>query len=98
MMEQVINLSEAQARLPQILTEIGQAEQEMVIQRDNRPVAVLISYQQYQEWLTLRQQAQARLAHFAVYDEIRTRNATVSPEQVEADVVAAIQAVRSQRS
>jgi PHD/YefM family antitoxin component YafN of YafNO toxin-antitoxin module len=97
-MEQVINLKEAQARLPQILTEIGQAEQEMVIQRDNRPVAVLISYQQYQEWLTLREQAQARLANFAVYDEIRARNAAARPEQVEADVAAAIRAVRSKRS
>ncbi len=96
-MEQVLSVIEAQSNFSQIITEAGEAGRETVIQRDSHPIAVLIGYEQYQELLALRQQAQIREARFAVYDEIRRRNLDTTPEQVIADVAEAVSAVRANR-
>jgi prevent-host-death family protein len=87
----VISAAEARANFSEIVTEAGYAGRETVIRRNNRPVAVIIGYEQY---LELRQQAGERAARFAVYDDIRARNLEAQPEQVEADVAAAVRAVR----
>ncbi|HLF03218.1 MAG TPA: type II toxin-antitoxin system Phd/YefM family antitoxin [Anaerolineales bacterium] len=94
-MEKVLSAAEARANFSEILTEAGYAGREIVIQRNNRPVAVVIGYEVYQELLAMREKAREREARFAVYDEIRARNATATPEQVEADVVEAVRAVRA---
>jgi prevent-host-death family protein len=90
-MERVFSASEARASFSELVTEAGYAGREAIIERNNRPVAVIIGYEQY---LELRRQAGERAARFAVYDEIRARNPEVEPEQVEADVAAAVRAVR----
>jgi prevent-host-death family protein len=90
-MERTFSAAEARANFSQLVTEAGYAGREAVIQRNNRPVAVIIGYEQYVE---LRRQASERAARFAVYDEIRSRNPEAQPEQVEADVAAAVRAVR----
>ena len=90
-MERMISAAEARANFSQLVTEAGYAGREAIIQRNNRPIAVIIGYEQYVE---LRRQVRERAARFAVYDEIRARNPDVEPEQVEADVAAAVRAVR----
>jgi len=90
-MERVISAAEARANFSELVTEAGYAGRETVIRRNNRPVAVIIGYEQY---LELRQQAGERAARFAVYDDIRARNLEAQPEQVEPDVAAAVRAVR----
>jgi prevent-host-death family protein len=90
-MERVFSATEARANFSELVTEAGYAGREAIIERNNRPVAVIIGYEQY---LELRRQAGERAARFAVYDEIRARNAEATPEQVEADVAAAARAVR----
>ena len=90
-MERMISAAEARANFSQLVTEAGYAGREAIIQRNNRPIAVIIGYAQYME---LRRQVREREARFAVYDEIRARNPDVEPEQVEADVAAAVRAVR----
>jgi prevent-host-death family protein len=90
-MERVISAAEARANFSQLVTEAGYAGRETVIQRNNRPIAIIVGYEQYME---LRRQAGERAARFAVYDEIRARNPEAQPEQVEADVAAAVRAVR----
>lgn len=90
-MERVFSASEARANFSELVTEAAYAGREAVIRRNNRPVAVIIGYEQY---LELRRQAGERAARFAVYDEIRARNPEAAPEQVEADVAAAVRAVR----
>jgi prevent-host-death family protein len=87
----IFSATEARANFSELVTEAGYAGREAIIERNNRPVAVIIGYEQY---LELRRQAGKRAAHFAVYDEIRARNAEATPEQVEADVAAAVRAVR----
>jgi len=91
MMERTFSAAEARAKFSQLVTEASYAGREAIIQRNNRPVAVIIGYEQY---LELRRLASERAARFAVYDEIRARNAAAQPEQVEADVAAAVRAVR----
>ena len=90
-MERMISAAEARANFSQLVTEAGYAGREAIIQRNNRPIAVIIGYEQYVE---LRRQAGERAARFAVYDEIRARNPDAEPDQVEADVAAAVRAVR----
>ena len=90
-MERMISAAEARANFSQLVTEAGYAGREAIIQRNNRPIAVIIGYEQYVE---LRRQVRERAARFAVYDEIRARNPDAEPEQVEADVAAAVRAVR----
>jgi len=96
-MERVYSAAEARASLAQILAEAGYAGREAVIQRNNKPIAVIIGYEQYQELVALRQQSREREARFAVYDEIRARNADVELARVEADVAQAVKAVRARK-
>ena len=96
-MERVYSAAEARAGLSQILAEAGYAGREAVIQRNNKPIAVIIGYEQYRELVTLRQQAREREARFAIYAEIRARNTEAEGAQVEADVEQAVKAVRAAR-
>ena len=96
-MERVYSAAEARAGLSQILAEAGYAGREAVIQRNNKPIAVIIGYEQYRELLTLRRQSREREARFAIYDEIRARHADAQPAQVEADVAQAVRAVRRRK-
>ena len=93
-MDRVFSASEARANFSELVTEAGYAGREAVIERNNRPVAVIIGYEQY---LALCQQASERAARFAVYNEIRARNPEAESEQVEADVAAAVRAMRAKR-
>lgn len=90
-MDRIISATEARANFSELVTEAGYASRETVIERNNRPIAVILGYEQY---LELRRQAGERAARFAIYDEIRARNAEATPEQVEADVGDAVRAVR----
>jgi prevent-host-death family protein len=90
-MERTCNATEARANFSQLIAEAGYGGRETIIQRNNRPIAVILGYEEY---LMLRQQAGERAARFAIYDEIRARNAEAEPEQVEADVAEALRAVR----
>lgn len=90
-MERKCNTTEARANFSQLVTEAGYADRETVIQRNNRPIAVIIGYERY---LELRQMAGERAVRFAIYDEIRVHNPDAEPEQVEADVASAVRAVR----
>ena len=85
-----MNATEARANFSQLVTEAGYAGQETVIERNHRPIAVIIGYDQY---LELHRLAEERAERFAVYDEIRGRNPDAEPEQVVEDVDAAMRAV-----
>ena len=91
MSERICSEFEARANFSQLMTEAGYAGIESIIQRNNRPVAVIIGYERY---LELQRQAGERAARFEVYEEIRARNRDASPEQVQADVAAAVRAAR----
>jgi prevent-host-death family protein len=94
-MERVISTVEARVNLSQILAEAGYAGRSTVIERNRRPLAVVIGYDEYRELTALRQQKREREARFAVYDEVRSRNADATPDQVETDVAEVLRAVRT---
>jgi prevent-host-death family protein len=91
-MERLYNATEARANFSQLVTEAGYAGRETIIQRNNRPIAVIIGYEEY---LELRRLAEERAARFTIYDEIRARNRGAEPERVQEDVDAAVRAIRS---
>ena len=90
-MEQRYSMVEARANFSQLVAEAGYAGRQAIILRNNRPLAVILGYEEY---LALRQQAGERAARFVIYDELRARNAAATPEQVEVDVMDALRAVR----
>jgi prevent-host-death family protein len=90
-MKCVYNATEARANFSRLVTEAGYSGKEAVIERNNRPIAVIIGYEQYLELCRL---AEERADRFAIYDEIRARNPDAELEQVEVDVAAAVDAVR----
>ena len=94
-MEQVISAVDAQSKFGKILETVGQSGQETVIQRNNQPVAVLISYRQYRQFLAFQRQAEIQKERFAIYDEIRARNPDAAPQDVIADVAEAVTAIRA---
>ena len=93
-MSKVVSAAQARANFSEILTQAGYAGKETVIERNNRPVAVVIGYEAYQELMAMRRDLRERQARFEIYDEIRARNADVNVDQVAADVAQAVKAVR----
>ena len=73
-MDRVFSASEARANFSELVTEAGYAGREAVIERNSRPVAVIIGYEQY---LALRQQpANVQLASLSTM-----RSAPAIPKQ-----------------
>jgi len=88
-----VSAAEARANFSEIVTEAAYAGRDTVIERNNRPVAVVIGYQEYQALRTLRDKE--REARFAVYDRIRERNAHIDPDEAEQIITEAVQAARA---
>jgi prevent-host-death family protein len=97
-----VSAAEARANFSEIITEAGYAGRETVIERNSRPVAVVIGYDEYEAFRAFRAEhasaRQAREARFAVYDRIKARNKGVPPEVVEQIVAEAVQATRKQKA
>lgn len=54
-MARVLSLSEAKARLSQLVVDCEKDEEELVITRNGRPAAVLISADEYEGWRETRE-------------------------------------------
>jgi len=54
-MTRVLPLSEAKARLSQLVADVEKSEEELVITRNGRPVAVLISADEFASWQETRE-------------------------------------------
>lgn len=90
-MERAYSAAEARANFSQLVTDAGYSGREAIIQRNERPIAVIIGYEQYLEW---RRQVGERAIRFSIYDEIRARNVETKQEMVESEVAAALGSVR----
>jgi antitoxin YefM len=49
-MSKTLTLSEAKARLSELVANVEQTEEELVITRNGRPAAVLISAEEFESW------------------------------------------------
>jgi prevent-host-death family protein len=46
-MSRTLPISEVKARLPQLVTDVAEREEEIVVTRNGRPAAVLVNYEEY---------------------------------------------------
>lgn len=53
-MSKTLTLSEAKARLSELVARVEQTEEELVITRNGRPAAVLISAEEFESWQETR--------------------------------------------
>lgn len=96
-MDRVVSTSEARANFSQLVAEAGYGGRDTIIERNQRPIAVIVGYEKYQEFVAFQKRAAEREARFAVYERIRSRNRQVTEDQVAEDVAAAIDAVRANK-
>ena len=54
-MARILSLSEAKARLSQLIAEAEKNEEELIITRNGRPVAVLLSADEFASWQETRE-------------------------------------------
>lgn len=47
-MSKILPISEVKARLPELVTGVAEREEEIVVTRNGKPAAVLVSYDEYQ--------------------------------------------------
>ena len=47
-MSRILPISEVKARLPELVTGVSEREEEIVVTRNGRPAAMLVSYEDYQ--------------------------------------------------
>ena len=87
-MLKTINALKARRNLGQLLEEVFYKGDQFVIQRAGKPMAVVISPEEYEAY---RKQ---RLQDMRIFDEIRKKSGGDIPEEVEKDVQEAVKAVR----
>ena len=83
-MARVISATEAKKRLGQVVTWAAEEGEEVVIQAHGKPKAVIVSYEAYQEFRRLREEARRREALQqleALAQKVRERNRDLSPEE-----------------
>jgi prevent-host-death family protein len=91
MMVKHMSSREARANFADLLGSVYYSGEAVVVEKKGKPVAVMISPAEYQAL----QEASAR--DWAVIDELRARNADKDPDEVFADVTAAVEEVRAER-
>jgi prevent-host-death family protein len=87
-MQKIIGVTELQRSFRKIFDEVAEGATPYVLLRGSRPEAALISYADFEQFQTLRQQAiQARFD--GLLARMEAANADFSDEEIAADVAAA---------
>lgn len=85
------NALAARKNLGQLLEEAYYRGDEIIIERAGKPMAVLISIEEFKNWQAERER------DFSVLNEVKAANKGVKPKQVEKDVEETIKEVRKGR-
>ena len=80
-MEKHIGAFEARRKFGQLLEEAFYNKDAFIVQRAGRPMAVIVSYDEYQQWRALAKAQVVRMI-----DEVWQRTQDVPAEELEADV------------
>lgn len=88
-MEKQIGAFEARRKFGQLLEEAFYNKASFIVNRAGRPMAVIVSCDEYQQWRAL-----AKEQVFRLLDEVWQRNQAVPAEAVEAEVDEAITSLR----
>lgn len=87
-----LSVREVRANLADVLGEVFYTQQPVVVERKGRPVAVLISPDQYQ-----RLQEQEKGRFFEAVHELQQRNEDKDPDEILRDVTSLVEEVRRER-
>ena len=84
-----VSVPQAREQLAELVDAVAAERDAVVVERDGRPVAVLISPDQYEHYQDL-----ARRDFFALVAEIHRRNEDEDPDEVLREVTAIVEEVR----
>ncbi len=87
-----MSVRDTRANFSDVLAQVRYGQEPVIVERKGRPVAVLISPEQWQQY-----QEQARSRLFEAIDQLQERNCDADPEEVERDVTEAVEEVRRAR-
>src|SRR5215207_8005246 len=87
-----MSVRDTRANFSDVLAQVRYGQEPVVVERNGRAMAVLISPEQWQ-----RYQDQARRRFFEAVDELQERNRDADPAEVERDVAEAVEEVRRER-
>jgi prevent-host-death family protein len=90
-MGKIISAMKARQNLGQLLEEAFYRGEKFVIKRGNKPMAVLIPINEYEQFKRQRNE------DFSIYDEIWELNRDIPMEEIERDVQEAVEEVRAKR-
>jgi len=82
---------EARNNFSDVLGSVYYSKEAIIVEKQGRPFAVVISVDDYEQLL------EERRARFAVLDEIRAKNREVSPDEAEKDSLREIAALRQDK-
>jgi prevent-host-death family protein len=91
-MEKQIGAFEARRKFGQLIEEAFYNKDAFIVQRSGRPMAVIISFDEYQKWRTL-----AKERFFQMVDEVWQRTQQTPVAELEADVAEAVAALRAEQ-
>jgi prevent-host-death family protein len=81
---------EARANFADVLGQVYYTKEPVIVEKKGKPVAVVISPDDYERY---RQSEKERL--FQIVHEIQERNRDKDPQEIEADIAATVEEVRS---
>lgn len=90
-MIRTINALAARKKFGQLLEEAYYRGDEIIVERAGKPMAVIVSIEEFKNWQTERER------DFAFLDKIRERSKDLSAEKVEEIVDEAVKAVRKRK-
>jgi prevent-host-death family protein len=95
MMTKRIGVAEARANLSDILGAVYYTHEPVIVEKKGRPMAVLISSEQYDQYNAYRRTVMERFGQ--ARDEIQARNANKDPDEIYRDVTAIVEEVRREQ-
>lgn len=91
-MKKEVSAMEARQKFGELLDQIHYRDDQIIIKRADKPMAVLISIQSYQQFLKQRDK------DFSVLDKVWSKIPNIPEDETEEDIAATISEVRSEKS
>ena len=91
MLVKKMSAKEARNSFSDLLGVVYYSKEAVVVEKRGKPVAVVISPEDYERLLAARDE------RLAIFDEIRARNTEVTPEEAEEDATREIAALRTEK-
>ncbi len=90
-MDKTVSALKVRQNLGQLINEIYYRGDEFIIKRAGKPMAALVTIEDYQKLIALKKK------YFKVFDSIQAKNIAASFDEVAKDVAEAIRKVRSKK-